>query len=272
MSEEEYARIVRDLGARGLLLPGSTHDQVETSEESDASVGPTPTHAGPRPRRAVRRNWLIVAVVVLGLCVAVGLVSRNVDRGPSHAFLQTRDDGSPVTYSSCKPVRIAVYPAGGPAGAESVVREAVDAVAAASGLDMVVLGSFGGHAAQWNFQTATVRIDDPVVVSWQDGEALARMTSDVAGLGGSPTWTLPSGTRVYAAGTIALSRDHYRDLEAAGDRAEQVAIVIHELGHVLGLGHVDDEGEIMAARNSGQTTLGPGDREGLRALGRGPCV
>lgn len=47
----------------------------------------------------------------------------------------------------------------------------------------------------------------------------------------------------------------------------------HELAHVLGLGHVDDESELMhpvqtAANESG---LGPGDLAGLAKAGRGAC-
>lgn len=49
-------------------------------------------------------------------------------------------------------------------------------------------------------------------------------------------------------------------------------MLLHEFGHVFGLAHVDSPGELMYRRNVGRTTFGPGDREGLRRLGRGPCV
>jgi hypothetical protein len=50
------------------------------------------------------------------------------------------------------------------------------------------------------------------------------------------------------------------------------AIVMHELGHVVGLAHVDDRGELMYADSVGQKTFGPGDLTGLGALGRGRCT
>jgi hypothetical protein len=54
--------------------------------------------------------------------------------------------------------------------------------------------------------------------------------------------------------------------------AQTRAIVMHELGHMVGLAHVDSDAELMDGDNdSGITDFGPGDREGLRQLGSGPC-
>jgi hypothetical protein len=49
------------------------------------------------------------------------------------------------------------------------------------------------------------------------------------------------------------------------------AIVLHEVAHVIGLGHVSEPMELMYADNTGQVELGPGDREGLARLGSLPC-
>ena len=74
------------------------------------------------------------------------------------------------------------------------------------------------------------------------------------------------------AGTIALSRDFYARLSEQGDHAEALAVLLHEFGHVFGLAHVHSRSELMNAHNVGRTTLGAGDREGLRLLGQGPCI
>ncbi len=170
------------------------------------------------------------------------------------------------------PVQVAVYPAGGPSDAEELVHEAVAKVRAATGLDITVVGSFGGHAPNWNFEAAPITLVDPISVSWQDGEAIARMTDDVAGLGGSPTITSSYGTRYRVAGTIALSRSYYRQLEERGQHDLALAVLLHEFGHVLGLGHVGSSRELMYHRNIGRTSFGAGDLEGLRRLGQGPCI
>ena len=56
-------------------------------------------------------------------------------------------------------------------------------------------------------------------------------------------------------------------MEVTGETTAERLILAHELGHVLGLDHVDDIGELMNAEYVGQSGFGPGDREGLQQLG-----
>jgi hypothetical protein len=71
---------------------------------------------------------------------------------------------------------------------------------------------------------------------------------------------------------VVLDRDAFEELEGQpGGEDQQRAIVMHELGHLLGLDHVADEGELMYEANLGRTTLGKGDRKGLALLGGVPC-
>lgn len=251
ISDAEYERILRDVRQRRGDEPPSTP-------------------ASP-PRRSKR-----LSLAVLGVIVAVALLGQlgttdPDDREPAYSFLNTFE-GHPVTYSSCHPIQVAVYPAGGPPNAEQLVREAVAVMRSATGLDIVVAGAFGGHAPNWNFEAAPIRPDDPISVSWQDGDAIAQLTHDIAGLGGSPIIDSAYGGQRRVAGTIALSRDYYRLLTERADHGEARAVLLHEFGHVLGLDHVDSPQELMYRENEGLTALGPGDLEGLRLLGQGPCV
>jgi len=262
------------------VSPGR-YEQIMRDLQRRQASGPTalarahPTGARPRPAStppSASRAWL----VVLGLIVGIVVVSRLVvtHSGPSqpvYAFMRTAGD-HPVTYSSCRPVQVAVYPSGGPPNAEALVGEAVTQLRADTGLDISVIGSFGGHAPNWNFQVASVTAEDPISVSWQDQASLEGMTDDVAGLGGSPWITTPSGGERYVAGAIALSQPYYAELAQRGDHDEELAVLLHEFGHVFGLAHVHSSAELMNQQNTGLTHFGPGDLQGLRLLGQGPCV
>ncbi len=65
-------------------------------------------------------------------------------------------------------------------------------------------------------------------------------------------------------------RRHYdtADVRAyAGDGAPPLGVLLHELGHAVGLAHVRSRAEVMHPHYVGLDTLGEGDRLGLRALG-----
>jgi predicted Zn-dependent protease len=49
------------------------------------------------------------------------------------------------------------------------------------------------------------------------------------------------------------------------------AILDHELGHVVGLGHVQDPHELMYDEQLERTTFGPGDLQGLARVGSVAC-
>jgi Matrixin len=253
ISDAEYERILRDLRER--------------RQGGQPPAAPASRRQRPRGRRPLTALGVIVA---LALLFQFGGADPE-DREPTYAFLETFG-GQPVTYSSCSLIRVAVYPAGGPPDAEQLVREAVAIMRDATGLDIVVTGAFGGHAPNWNFGAAPILPDSPISVSWQDQDAIAELSDHVAGLGGSPIITAPYGGKQRVAGTIALSRDYYTLLTERHDHGEALAVLLHEFGHVLGLGHVDSPRELMYEDNIGLTHLGPGDREGLRLLGQGPCI
>lgn len=247
ISEVEYERILRDL---------------RRSSRGDVPPGPPPSVAG-KPRR-----WLLPLALVSVIAIAVFL--RFHEPGPQYAFLQTVGD-KPVTYSSCRPIKVAVYPAGGPPDAEELVRKAVARVRFATKLDVVFVGAYGGHADNWDFGSGYIYSDDPISVSWQDGASIDALTDDVAGLGGSRMWDTGGSSPPLGAGTIALSRDYYAHLNETDQHDQAMGILLHEFGHVFGLAHVGSKNELMHASATNRDTYGPGDLKGLKLLGEGPC-
>lgn len=57
---------------------------------------------------------------------------------------------------------------------------------------------------------------------------------------------------VYVSGIVYLDGDDApRMVTHDNGRAYVKAVVLHELGHLIGLGHVDDPGELMNESNTG---------------------
>ena len=110
----------------------------------------------------------------------------------------------------------------------------------------------------------------PVLVSFATAAEVPELSGDVAGIGGSIA--AGEGVLRYVTGGATLDADAFARLAAEpGGRREMRAIVLHELGHVVGLAHVADERELMNADNVGLLDFGTGDRLGLARLGSGSC-
>ncbi len=57
-----------------------------------------------------------------------------------------------------------------------------------------------------------------------------------------------------------------------GDDTKARSVLLHELGHLVGLAHVPDPYQVMFDTNAYPlASYRAGDRRGLEQLGRGPC-
>jgi hypothetical protein len=183
---------------------------------------------------------------------------------------------TPVAYSPCQVIHVVVNEQIAPPGARAVLAEAIGSVSAATGLVFRVDGSTSELPSPRRPTRDALRYGkgwSPVLVAWTTPAQLPRLAGDIAGLGGStPVADAFNGTLRYVTGTVSLDAPQLSAvLQRARGRDEVRAIVMHELGHLVGLAHVSDPTELMFADNTGLTDFGPGDREGLAALGKGVC-
>jgi hypothetical protein len=196
--------------------------------------------------------------------------------GGSHAFMM-EERGRPVTYNPCKPIDIVVNDALAPPRADRLVDEAVASVERATGLRIRVTGTTDEPPSEHRPNRQRDRYGDrwaPVLLAWTSPEQEARLEGDIAGIGGSvPVSSGMSGDLRYVTGIVFLDAPQFRRLlpQVAGwERAR--AIVMHELGHLVGLAHVEDPMELMGEQNMIPMDFGPGDLEGLAKLGNGSCL
>lgn len=178
----------------------------------------------------------------------------------------------PVAYDPCEPIEIVVNDSSAPDGGGDIFLRALDEVSARTGLRFEVkgqtderLGSGRRHGGGAWFS--------PVLVDWTSAKEVPELAGRVAGQAGSTAVGSGVGELRYVTGTVALDApDLTRILQRPDGDAQVEAIIKHELGHLVGLDHVDDPYELMNDDNLGLSKFGPGDREGLAKLGRGRCL
>ena len=231
---------------------------------------------GPIPERA---RTVLVVLGTAGLVTgAVALAHGNpLGRPPdvaagtgSFTFLQHQPGRSdlPVAYDPCEPIEILVNDSQAPNGSGELFRDALDEVSGATGLVLHLNGRTDNRIGSRDRGGRR----NGVLVDWTSPQKEARLAGDVAGFAGSTAVDAGTGSRHYVGGTIALDAPALTEIldRPTGD-AQVRAIMMHELGHLVGLAHVDDPDELMNDDNLGLTEYGPGDREGLAKLGSGRC-
>lgn len=183
---------------------------------------------------------------------------------------QHGDDNTPVTYSPCQALGYVVNDELAPPGSDRLLREAVAEVSALTGLQF----NFEGPTRETPSGGVHARTRGPILVAWTTPEQVSELAGRIAGLGGSTAqWAGPGSVGHYVSGEVALDAPQLAALLQREDGQPLArAIIMHELGHLVGLDHVNDGSQLMNRRNRGMLQFGDGDRRGLALLGQGPCV
>jgi hypothetical protein len=203
----------------------------------------------------------------------------DVPRGGTYAFLATQpgDPNEPVAWDPCDEIHYEINPDGAPFDdddTEEFVEEAIEVVEHYAGLEFVYDGQTD-RRPEWDRQfVPSLGRREPVLISWATEDEVPELEDEVAGIGGAVAVEVnPGGWLRYVTGGVTLDSDAFEEIGSVfGDGGERRAILLHELGHLVGLDHVDSPDELMFADNVGTRDFGTGDLNGLKAVGKGRCA
>jgi hypothetical protein len=196
----------------------------------------------------------------------------------SYRFVAHQVDGkTPVAYDPCRPIHYVIREQGQPAGGAQIITDAVLHVSRATGLRFVYDGPTSEAPSRQRSSYQPTRYGDrwaPVLISWANAKENPDFVTDVAGEAGSAHTGLPNRPSAYVTGSVELDSGQLTSiLQRPGGHQVVRAIVLHEIGHLVGLDHVTAASQLMYPKGQpGVTDFGAGDLTGLAALGRGACL
>lgn len=223
----------------------------------------------------------LAAVATISVLPGVGAAERPAAAG---YVLSRLADGSPAAWRPCRTVTWAVDLRAAPRGALADVRRALALTGQATGLRFRYAGSLAAIPQRGWLEPGGWPAGRPdVVLAWARPPGAAGPVSDLLngeGEAGVAGWTAErsgDGQAWIERAFVVLDAERDRHFEPGsrpgrpgllgGRRPPRVRLLLHELGHALGLGHVHDPDQVMHPTIEAATgSWAPGDLRGLRAL------
>jgi hypothetical protein len=234
--------------------------------------------AEPIPRHRAHRAiafLLVLAVTIATLgggLLAIERLTTPSGDASEHDFLARRMDGSPLRWNPCEPIHYVIDPSTAPEGSVEDVHEAIRQVSRATGIAFRYDGLTDEPPSRRRLPLQRDRYGDrwaPVLIAWVDPDesdiSFDRDGHEAAAVA-APARPL-SGEELFVSGFIAMNLEDANPPGFAWPGA-QGPVLLHELGHIMGLAHVETAGQIMEESGGGVTAFGAGDLEGLRKVGR----
>jgi hypothetical protein len=225
------------------------------------------------PFELVRRSAVIAAVA--GCAVITPAI---VGSAGTSDYALTYSSGKVVRWNPCQTISYKVNPDRAPKRALSEVKYAVERVAARTGITFVYDGRTS-TVPQSNFDDHADRSKRRIIFAWaRPGSGSGRSTLLPSGAAGEGGWAAQSWTKDgrshdlrIIGGFAIFNAATFRDLRSGFGRGETSGqLILHELGHAMGLEHVGTKSQIMYPRlmTRDDTAYAAGDRTGLSKVGR----
>jgi hypothetical protein len=261
------SRVVSRKGAFRLDLPTSTPGSYRL--RLIAPVGPAHRSAGLRRAVSTAKRF-----VVLGPDSG----SSSPQQKTTSRLLGDASDYTHITpgsarWNPCSTITYRVSPAFGPVHAVRDAKGAIARVARATGLKFRYLGTT--KAVPQSTSGDEHPADTQIVIAWAGASRTPLITGKkVAGVGGPLGWggtVDEDGNDVltWRRGTVVLNTAYNGLPKGFGKGATSGKLLMHELGHVVGLGHAAGEAQVMypTLQHEYPSAWQAGDTAGLRSQG-----
>ena len=177
-----------------------------------------------------------------------------------YAFSRVTSAG-PLRWNPCQTIRYTVNLGGYDPSARAMINEAVERLQAATGLPLIPAGdtTFTPTSAT---PTQSGAASGDIVIALSDSAHTDLVPGSIVGMTNiSYTSVIIKASVVVDMGDVA-SRPEWSSTGAG-------PVLLHELGHAVGLAHVGDATQVMnaTATSSGPTSYGAGDLTGLWQVG-----
>lgn len=225
----------------------------------------------PRTPRLIAGIMALLALMVFSVPLrehAFAIASRlpsPQDSGPVEVRFTRSSSNGPLLWSTCTPIHVLVNPGpfGPPATAE--IQAAFAEMSFLTGLRFVFAATEYVPRMNWAHTHGEWEVP-PVLVAWVEPHETDLLSASASGA----TVANPAGRgsdRHIVTGAIALDASEYTELaDGNGPGRTRRNLLLHEIGHLLGLDHAEGSGLMHTAiTGSSPDGLHPAEAHALRS-------
>ena len=196
-----------------------------------------------------------------------------------------KENGKPVRWDPCRTIYWVENSENAPAGSHELLVKAFREIEIRTGLNFSYWGNtneqYGPDRLPLNRLYRSLDSEwNPVLVTYLDGpdfkRALAasgnRKDERTAAFAGPVSAWSGNQNSVYVSGSVTVSVPSYKESLGYWGKNMVYSIFLHELGHLIGLNHVESRKELMYPISDGKAKFGPGDLKGLALAGQAKCL
>lgn len=253
-----------------LSMVSRTNSQVNpTVYRSNNAISVSPVvpqvRNGPTPGREESATPLAAPITV-------------VPTNNSYKFLDYQaDNATPVAWDPCRPIHFVERTLNEPIGGDQVLIAAISRISQVTGLQFINDGPTSEIPSFRRLSYQPNAYGDrwaPVLISWMTEAENPDFVTNTEGETAPSAVSLNGSPKTYVSGSIELDATKLaQTLTMPGGTNLVYAVILHELGHLIGLAHVIDPGQLMFPESGrGLTDFAAGDLTGAAILGTRACA